>query len=385
MPLGPERGEDETPGERRVHGAAQGDRAPHTWIDWLELTRSRALLRYGIPVVLVATSLVATRLAFEAFGVRHYFVVLTAILLSSLLGGRAAAVISALLGAAGTAWVFTSFPVAWRLNGLEFATFVFAGLLLGGSGATISGLAVENARLLARARTALARRDDVLAIVSHDLRNPLNAISMSVANALRVAEKGGPEGALRRCLDTAAGAAHRMERLIADLLDAAAIEEGKLSVQPREEDAAAILRDAFVDVRPLAERKGIVLRLEADADLPPVRCDRDRVVQVLENLAANALQATRDGTVTLGGARVSGAVRFEVRDTGPGIGAEELPHLFERYRRGRAVAYRGSGLGLYIARGIVRAHGGELRVESRVGTGSAFSFALPAVPAAPPP
>jgi signal transduction histidine kinase len=124
----------------------------------------------------------------------------------------------------------------------------------------------------------------------------------------------------------------------------------------------------------------IDLALDVEAELPPVSCDRDRVVQVLENLASNAIHATQTGTVTLRASRAEGSVRLEVLYTGPGIPDDEIPSLFDRYQRGSGAAYRGSGLGLYIAKGIVEAHGGTLLVESRVGTGSAFSFSLP-VPA----
>jgi signal transduction histidine kinase len=107
------------------------------------------------------------------------------------------------------------------------------------------------------------------------------------------------------------------------------------------------------------------------------------------NLASNAIHATQAGTVILRASRANGNVLFEVRDTGPGIPNDEIASLFERYRRGSSATYRGSGLGLYIAKGIVEAHGGVLRVDSRVGAGSAFSFSLAASarssPAAPVP
>lgn len=349
-----------------------------TPIGWLARARSRALLRYGLPVVLVTAALTLTRLLTEEVGVQHYFVVLSAILLGSILGGRAAA-LAVSIGALGTLWSLHPFSPGSHLSGWGLVAFLAAAVLVAGTGTVVSGLAVDNARLLDRARTALRRRDDVLAIVSHDLGNPLNVISMSLANARRLARGVGAEEALHRPLETAQHAAHQMTRLIADLLDASAIEEGKLSVRRAEEDAAGILQDASAEMRPVAEGKGIELRLEVAPGLPAVSCDRDRVMQVLENLAANAIHATQAGAVTLRAWSADGELHFEVRDTGPGIPAEEIGSVFERYRRGRSAGYRGSGLGLYIARCIVEAHGASLRVETRVGVGTAFWFSLPAV------
>jgi signal transduction histidine kinase len=170
-----------------------------------------------------------------------------------------------------------------------------------------------------------------------------------------------------------------MRRLIDDLLDATAIEAGRLSVKLRPERADAVVREAADAVGAAAGEKGVALRVAASADLPPVRADRDRVLQVLGNLLANALNVTEPGgAVAVSAAAGDREVIFEVRDTGPGIPETEREAIFEPFRRGVGTEYRGTGLGLAIAHGIVAAHGGRMWVESRVGAGSTFAFALPA-------
>jgi len=240
-----------------------------------------------------------------------------------------------------------------------------------------AALAIDNARLYRAAQRATAARDVVLGVVSHDLRNPLSAIAMC-AHALR--ESPPAEEADRQHLANAiADSTEWMQRLIQDLLDVAAIEAGRLSIERREEEVGVIARRALTMFeRPAAERR-IELRAEVGPGVGAVYGDGARILQVLANLVGNALKFTESGgSIAVSAERQGGDVRFAVRDTGAGIPADDLPHLFELYWHARRNARsRGSGYGLAIAKGIVEAHGGRIWVESTPGAGSTFFFTLP--------
>jgi signal transduction histidine kinase len=221
---------------------------------------------------------------------------------------------------------------------------------------------------------AVVLRDEVLAVVSHDLKSPLATIAVIADVLERKHVKQLPDlarhvSSIRQCVDS-------MNRLVLDLLDVASIEAGRLSLRPRREDAAEIAGEALARVQPVADAAGVATALHAPAVV--LHCDGQRIVQVLSNLLSNAVKATpAGGRVELRVDEDGGAVRFAVVDTGRGIDAEDLPHVFARFRRGRSAAYAGSGLGLAIAKGIVEAHGGAIRAESRVGAGSRFEFTVP--------
>jgi signal transduction histidine kinase len=173
-------------------------------------------------------------------------------------------------------------------------------------------------------------------------------------------------------------ATERMNRLTHDLLDVKRIEQGRLSVDPRPETISVIVRDAVDLLRPLADAQALAFESEVPADLPKVLADAARMQQVLSNLVGNAIKFTpRGGRITLRAAAEPGEVRVAVSDTGPGIPADQLPHVFGRFWQGGRADSRGIGLGLAIARGIVEAHRGRIWVESQPGTGSTFYFTLP--------
>jgi signal transduction histidine kinase/CheY-like chemotaxis protein len=232
--------------------------------------------------------------------------------------------------------------------------------------------ALDNALLYRKAERAVAMRDDVLAIVSHDLRTPLGTILLQAELVSGAPEHEKAGRAIMR-------SAQRMNRLIGDLLDASAINAGHLALDVDVHCAAAITREALEMFRTSAEARDIRM-LENTDEQGSIRCDRDRIVQVLSNLLANAVKFTpRGGTITVSTTRDDSVVRFEVRDTGQGIPAEQLPHLFTRFWRAHA-GRGGAGLGLFIARGIMAAHGCTLEVDTEEGVGSRFYFSLPIVP-----
>ncbi len=234
----------------------------------------------------------------------------------------------------------------------------------------------ENVRLVGEAQEALRAREDLLAIVSHDLRNPLGVVLASTALLLKSNLPPDKQERARRQVEAIQRAGNRMNRLIRDLLDFASIQAGRLSVSKHPQDVAAMVNEVLEVTEPLAAAKSH--RLVADVALElAIKCDHDRVIQLFSNLVGNAVKFTPDGgTITVRAAPDSGSVRFSVTDTGPGISADELPYVFDRYYQAQRRNRDGIGLGLSIARGIVEAHGGRIWAESEEGEGSTFSFTL---------
>lgn len=244
-----------------------------------------------------------------------------------------------------------------------------------------AALAVDNARLYREARDAVAVRDEVLSVVSHDLGNPLSAILVSARVIDRLLERGDP-GAARSHVAATRQAAQQMERLIKDLLEIRRIEGGRLVLVPRREPVQGLVDDAVTALRPVAEDRGVTLTVRLEEALPhAVHADADRVAQVFSNLIGNALKFTpAGGTVTVRAAPAGEDVLFAVEDTGAGIAPEDLPKVFDRFWQARQQGSHGVGLGLAIARGLVEAHGGRVEVESEPGRGSRFLFTLPVHP-----
>jgi PAS domain S-box-containing protein len=248
---------------------------------------------------------------------------------------------------------------------------------LGEKFAQVSATALQNAQLYEAARHANLARDEVLGIVSHDLRNPLSAISMCA----RVLEESPPanDAGRRELLATIRESTEWMNHLIEDLLDVSNIERGRLSLEARPEEPSQIALQALHMFEVEAEANGIALEARLPTNMPLVVADRARVVQVLSNLLRNAIKFTpRDGRIEICAEARDRSVVFSVTDTGPGISAEKQARVFDRYWQSSAGArQRGAGLGLSIAKGIVEAHGGRIWVRSVPGEGSEFAFTIP--------
>ncbi len=243
-----------------------------------------------------------------------------------------------------------------------------------------AAIGLEHGRLLEAARRALQDRDDLLAIVSHDLKNPLGAIVMSASMLERSAPEGAEGEPVRRHAARVQRAAERMSSLIRDLLDMASLTSGHFTVDARAMAADAPVLETLDLFRPLAQEKGILLESGADvAECPPIAADRGRLLQTFSNLVGNAIQySPAGGRITLGAVPDGGCVKYYVRDEGPGIPEAQLPHIFERWWRGaKNTPAVNVGLGLSIAKGIVEAHGGRIWAESRAGGGSTFWFTVP--------
>jgi signal transduction histidine kinase len=217
---------------------------------------------------------------------------------------------------------------------------------------------------------------EVVAIVAHDLRTPLNAISMG---ASLLGDESQPEQQKAAMLQIIQRAALRMDRLIADLLEAGRLDAGRtLKIAPAPVDLAAVIEQACAEVDAGARLKGQTLERAVPADLPRVRADRARLLQVLANLIANAAKFTpRGGRIHVSAVRDGDVARVAVSDSGPGIPAHDLPHVFEPFWQAQSTASLGCGLGLKIARAIVEAHGGAMWAESVPGQGATFVFTVP--------
>ncbi len=223
-------------------------------------------------------------------------------------------------------------------------------------------------------RQAVRARDEVVAVVSHDLRNPLATIS---AASELLQKLDVPRERQREHLEAIGRSAERMGRLIDDLLDVAAIEAGGMAVNMDPVPAETLLDDALQMARPLVRDRAVELKCDADGQLPPVDADRDRILQVFSNLVGNAVRFTPEGgCITLSARRENGEVVWGVEDTGPGIPAEDQEHLFDRFWKVDRSDREGAGLGLAIVKGIVEAHGGSVWVESTPGEGARFHFTL---------
>jgi signal transduction histidine kinase len=236
-----------------------------------------------------------------------------------------------------------------------------------------AAVAVQNARLLRQAQLAAAARDGMLAVVSHDLRNPLNVIATSASLILEIPL---PEEKKRTQLEVIRRTTDRMNRLIQDLLDVTGIEAGKLSINPEALDVDHTLTEACEMMAPLVAERRLELVCEQLASSQTIRADRERLLQVFSNLLGNAIRFTPEGgTVTVGAEQGEGEVIFFVQDTGPGIPCEDLPRLFDRFWKGTNSP--GTGLGLPIAKGIVEVHGGTITVDSEPGRGTRVRFSIP--------
>jgi signal transduction histidine kinase len=239
-------------------------------------------------------------------------------------------------------------------------------------------LAIEHARLYREAREATRAREELLAVVSHDLRSPLAAVRLAAGLLARLARQAAsPE--LRRSVDALNSASSRAARLVDDLVDAARLEGGRLALARAAHPAAELAREALAVAEPVASAQGVTLSVDVAPEAGTVDCDAHRVLQVLSNLVDNSLKAMPSGgALRLAVRRGGEEVAFEVSDTGPGIAPEDQPRVFERWWRSPGARWAGSGLGLAIARGIVEAHGGRIALRSAPGEGTTFTFTLPA-------
>lgn len=234
-----------------------------------------------------------------------------------------------------------------------------------------AAIAIENAKLFSKAFADVRAREEVLAVVSHDLTNPLNAIALREQQLSRLEDPKVSSHAhsVTRSVD-------EMRRMIRGLLDVTRLDSGRLVLETQPTDVSALISDLVDGMTPLASDREVAIRVEVQV-AQPVVLDRERIWQVLANLVGNALKFTPSGgEVSVQVHQEGQDLAIIVTDTGVGIGAEELPHVFDRYFT-NSKGHRGTGLGLYIAKGLVEAHGGKIWIDSTLGKGTVAQIRLP--------
>ncbi|WP_454563565.1 ATP-binding protein [Pseudomonas sp. AIG] len=272
----------------------------------------------------------------------------------------------------------TSFEI-WKVEMAGISTKWSHGDLFAANDLRRSALENDLARQVRREQEAVRARDELVAVVSHDLRNPMTVISMLCGMMQKAFSSDGPHTSRRisTAIDTMQQAAGRMNTLLEDLLDTSKIDAGRYSITPQKLDVGQMFEEAQALLAPLALDKDISISFDADPDLR-IHADPERLFQVLSNLVGNAIKFTpRLGTVGVLATSVGDDIVFTVRDSGEGIPKEHLPHVFDRYWTVKEGNPTGTGLGLYITQGIVEAHGGRIFAESEPGQGSEFRFTVP--------
>jgi PAS domain S-box-containing protein len=240
--------------------------------------------------------------------------------------------------------------------------------------ARLAALALENSLLLDTVRAALRSREEIVGVVSHDLRNPVAAVKMLSRAAMR------DDNASSRTenIGLIAKAAEQMDALIRDLLDVNRLDAGKLTIHPDPVDPSDLLGGSLQTLVPLVEEKSIGLDLQLEQGLPRVMADSERIQQTISNLIGNAIKFTPSGgKITVRTRSRGGELIVSVTDNGTGIPPEQLQKVFDRYWQSARTDREGAGLGLAIAKGIVEGHGGRMWIESTWGEGTTASFTLP--------
>lgn len=305
---------------------------------------------------------------------------MVSVVLSALYGGMGPALLAAAISAIGVDYFFAG-PLHTLFDSwaslVRILTFGAVGFLIGSIVGSLRNAYRELHAQHRQTEAARRARESMMAIVSHDLRSPLSVVLLGIGYVRRAASEGRSLEGMMGALDAVHRAADSMRRLVEDLLDAAKIESGRFSIEPARQRLLPILQDA-VDVGGLAaDAKRMRVTLEVPEGEHPVHCDRQRLTQVLANLIGNAVKFSPEGAQVEVRLLDEGEwLRIEVRDWGPGIAQEHLPHVFARYWQATDTAHLGTGLGLYIAKNIVESHGGRIEVQSEPGRGSVFSVYL---------
>lgn len=240
-----------------------------------------------------------------------------------------------------------------------------------------AALAIDNARLHDMVHAGIRARDDMIGIVSHDLRNPVNAVKMLASVMLDRHHEEPLSAEMVEYATIIRQAAEQMDTLIRDLLDITRVEAGRFNVTARPEDTEELLSDALRTLVPVASDKSLTLRLTAPDEIPRVMADKERIGQALSNLVGNAVKFSPPGSeILVRVAVLDSEVLFSVSDRGNGMTAEQLSHAFDRFWQSSRTNRQGAGLGLAITKGIIDAHGGRIWAESTPGSGSIFYFTL---------
>jgi signal transduction histidine kinase len=336
------------------------------------------LARYGVALGLAVASLAAAQMLYTAELHDAGSLAIVTVVLSAIYGGLGPALLDGLVTAVGLEYLTE--PAFTLLDSWDSAIR----LLLHGAIAFLIADLISSLRLAYRhlrnqhMETELAKRarENVLSIVSHDLRTPLSVIKVTV-NTLRRAGPNGARLADPSLLAPVERAVDQMQRIIDDMLDAVRIEKGQFRVQLAQHELVPIINDAVMSVRALAEARGVNVALQCQA--AQIECDRSRLLQVLGNLLHNAVKfSSNGGRVEIDAALdAHDGVQISVKDYGRGMDEQLMAGLFRRHWQAADTAHSGTGLGLFIAKSIVEAHRGRIEVQSAPGVGATFTVYLP--------
>ena len=356
------------------------DDASGWWARFLVVERGPVQC-HAVAAALGATSLAVVSALSRLEGANFSSLALASVVLSAIYGGRGPAMLCTLVTAIGIDYLLAEplFQVfdSWT-SVLRIVTYGTVGYLIAD---LVSSLRTAYRRLHEehrKANLAVKARDNVLAMVSHDLRSPLSSILLHAGFLWRALVHGEPVSDLRSGLQSIHRSARTMNRLIEDLLDAVKIEAGRFRIEQKTSDLLPIIEDAVEGTRSAAEAKRIRLVLDVPNARQELSCDRDRLTQAMTNLLSNAVKFSPDGAPVEVKLDSSGDwISISIQDWGPGIPDEHLCQLFRPYWQAAETAHLGTGLGLYISKSIVDAHGGRIEVRSAQERGATFTVLLP--------
>ena len=215
-----------------------------------------------------------------------------------------------------------------------------------------------------------------LSDASHELKTPLATMSGYAQNAEMELANGGDTAALQEKLKRISSEANRMALMVTQILDATRIEEGRMVLEPAPCDIDSLVRETVETYFAVLNKNNNRLAIRIPLELPKVNADSSRLQRVFVNLVSNALKHTKNGTILIKAEEEGNFIKVTVKDTGSGISAEDMPHIWDRYYKGKH-SETGTGLGLYICKFIIESHGGKIWAESEMGKGTSFMFTLP--------
>jgi signal transduction histidine kinase len=344
-------------------------------------TRPASVKGYGVAVLLVAASCLIN-IALSAYLHNSYFMIyLAAVILAAFYGGGGPALLAGALSAVKIAYFhlepFYSFSILSTDGKVQMGLFLILSGLVYEAGRRLQSAYADTAEALRDSAFLHRRNRDILAIVSHDLRNPLTSIILNANLLKRESAKNGFRTRAEKQAELIHSSGQKINLLIDELLRLGKIDAGTLSLNAENCHIALLLEDTVNQMRPFAEMKNVHMENDVAEDIVQPLADRATLRQAISNLVENAIENSPDGgTVRLSAANHPGGVVLSIRDEGAGMSPEKLAHLFDR--DWQAVhSSPGKGLGLYISRGIAEAHGGRISVESSEGHGSTFMLFIP--------